>query len=229
MGIHVQRLISGDGIARRVFASHGDRPGAVRQCLRISRRNVNAPCTVRAHFSGVGLTVQRDGQVGALREMFAAAGQGKSCGLLAGIDDVISGSGAQRHAGIGGDHIHGDAARRSRFAAVDLHYRPGVFAVGLRRQFYRPGAIGADHRAGDGVAAAVLDLNGRARLAGAAKGRGVIVRDLFCTQHTLLVTLFIRHEEGRRRAFDLFGVVDDFGFGVTITAVRQQRANRPAA
>ncbi len=96
-----------------------------------------------------------------------------------------------------------------------------MFPVSLGRKLNGPGAIFTDHCAGDSAAAAVLDLNRRARLAGATKGWSVIVGYFFRRQHTLLITRFIRNHKRRRRAFDLFSVVDDPGFGFTVAAVRQ--------
>ncbi len=102
-----------------------------------------------------------------------------------------------------------------------------MFSVRLRRKLYRPGSVCTDHGAGNGAAAAIFDLNGRTRLPGTAEGWGVIIRDLFCTQHTLLVTRFVRYQKGRRCALNFFGVINDFGFA--ITTMCQQCANRAAA
>ena len=104
-----------------------------------------------------------------------------------------------------------------------------MFPVRLGREYYRPGAVFTDHGAGNGAAAAVFDLDGRARLAGAAKGWVAVVRDLVCAQHALLVTRFIRQQEGRRRAFNVFCIINDFCFSFAVTAVCQQCPDGTAA
>lgn len=89
-------------------------------------------------------------------------------------------------------------------------------------------AVLRDHGAGDGAAAAVFNLNGRARLPGTAEGWGVVIRDLFCTQHALLVTRVVRQQKCRRGAFDFFCIINNPGFGFAIAAVSQQCADRTA-
>ena len=104
-----------------------------------------------------------------------------------------------------------------------------MLSVRLGREFYRPGAVFTHHRAGNGASAAVFDLNGRARLAATAKGRGVIVRDRVRAQHTLLVTHLVRQQKGRRGTFHFFGVINDFRFRFAVTAVGQQRPDGATA
>ena len=229
VGIHTYRLAAAHGIARGVFTADVHGPGAVTQRLCIRGWHVHTPCAAGPHFRRVGFTVQRDGKPGSLRQIFAGAGQRKASGVFAGIDHVVTGRCPQRDAGVSGRDCDGNAARLRRFAPVDLHDRPGMFAVSLSREFYGPGTLFPDHGAGNGASAAVFNLNGRARLPGTAKGWGVVVRDRFSTQHTLLITRVVRQQKGRRRAFNIFGVVDDFGFGFAVTPVRQQCANGTAA
>ena len=104
-----------------------------------------------------------------------------------------------------------------------------MLPVCLCREFYRPGAVLRDHGAGNGAAAAAFNLNGRTRLPGTAEGWGVVVRDLFCTQHALLVTRVIRQQKGRRGALNFFGIINNFRFCFAVTAVGQQRPNGTAA
>ena len=228
-GIDANRLAAGHGVARRVFAADVDRPGTIAQRLRVSSRHLHAPCAVCPYFCGIGFTVQRDGKRRSLRQVFAGAGQRKASGLLAGVDHVIARRGGERHAGIRCRNGYGNTARRGRFTAVDLDDGPGMFPLRLGRKCYRPGAVLCDHGAGDGAAAAVFNLNGRARLPGTAEGWGVIIRDLFCTQHPLLVTRVIRQQKCWRGAFDFFRIINNFCFGFAVTAVSQQCANRTAS
>ena len=132
-GVHTNRLASADGVTRRVLTADVNRPGTVAQRLRVCRRYVNAPRAVRAHFRRVGFAVQRHGEFGALRQVFAGAGKGKARGLLAGVNDVVTRRGRQRDRGFRGINRDANTARRGGFTAVDLHDRPGVRAVGLGR------------------------------------------------------------------------------------------------
>ena len=227
-GIDANRLAAGHGVARRVFTADVDRPGTIAQRLCVGSRHLHAPCAVCPHFCGIGFTVERDGKRRSLRQVFAGAGQRKASGLLAGVDHVIARCGGERHAGIRCRNGYGNTARRGRFTAVDLYDGPGMFPVRLGRECYRPGAVLRDHGAGDGAAAAVFNLNGRARLPGTAEGGGVIIRDLFCTQHALLVTRVVRQQKCRRSAFDFFCIINNPGFGFAIAAVSQQCADRTA-
>ena len=104
-----------------------------------------------------------------------------------------------------------------------------MFPVCLGRQFYRPGAVFTDHRAGKRIAAAVFDLNGRARLPGTAKGWRVIVGDRICTQHALLVARKIGEHEGWRCALNFFRIINNFCFCFAVTTVSQQCPNSTAA
>lgn len=72
-------------------------------------------------------------------------------------------------------------------------------------------AVLRNHGAGDGAAAAVFNLNGRARLPGTAEGGGVVIRDRFCTQHALLVTRVVRQQN--------VGVALSTSFVLSITLV----------
>ncbi|CAM7524897.1 hypothetical protein CISEMA079M_15400 [Citrobacter sedlakii] len=106
-----------------------------------------------------------------------------------------------------------------------------MYAVGLRGQQYRPDPICIDHCTGDGVAVAVFDLNCRARMAGPAEGRRVIVGRGIGGQTALFVALIIGDHVGWR----IFGVINGFSFGhcdcfrFTAVIISQQRANRAAA
>ncbi len=132
-GIHPNRLASANGVTRHVFTAHVDRPGTVAQRLRVRRRHVNTPRAVCPDFSRVGFAVQRHGECGTLRQVFAGTGKRKARGLLAGVQHVIARRGGQRNGGIGGRDRHGDTARRGGFTAVDLHDGPGVLPVRLGR------------------------------------------------------------------------------------------------
>ncbi|CZV79748.1 Uncharacterised protein [Enterobacter kobei] len=228
-GIHANRLASAHGIPRRVFAADVDRPGAIAQRLRVCRWHFYAPRAVSPYFRRVGFTVQRHGNVGSLRQMLAAAGQRKTGRLLAGVYHVVTRRCRQRNGGLGRGDGYRDAACRGGFAAVDLHDRPRMLSVRLGREFHRPGAVFTHHRAGNGASAAVFDLNGRARLAATAKGRGVIVRDRVRAQHTLLVTHLVRQQKGRRGTFHFFGIINDFRFRFAVTTVGQQRPDGATA
>ncbi len=110
-GIHANRLASAHGVTRRVFAADADGPGTVAERLRVCRRHVNAPRAVCSHLSGVDFSVQRYGNVGSLRQMLAAAGQRKACGLFAGVNHVVTRRCRQRKRGLGRRNGHGDVAR----------------------------------------------------------------------------------------------------------------------
>ena len=175
LSIYRNNLAARYRITRRILSANRDGPTAVCQRVRIGGRHVNLPFAVCTHGGDVRFTVQRYRQCCALCQMTAGTRKCKTSGLFTGIDDVIAGGGCQRQCSNGGIHIDRNATGRSGVVAVDLHNRPGVSPVGLYWQQHGPDAIGIYHRTGNGVAVAVFNLNGGARMARPAEGWGVVI------------------------------------------------------
>ncbi len=196
------------------------RPAPVRRQQGPSRSMRRLP-----HFCGIGSTVERDGKRRSLRQVLLVPDSVKpaDCSLAlitlspAVVASVTLVSAVETVTLI----LPAEVVLLPSICTTD-RYSPSarVGSVTVR-------AVLRDHGAGDGAAAAVFNLNGRARLPGTAEG-GVLssVTSFALSTPCLSPALSVSKMSAWR--FRLLCIINNLRFGFAIAAVSQQCADRTA-
>ena len=139
------------GVARSISDGDRNRVAALTECADDGGRHADAPAAVGKHHTGEGLAANGHGHHVACRRAARLPGNDLRLALLAGVQNVVTRDGVDRHNGSGGINreIGGGGRTVTRFVAdVD---RQGVSAVSHRLYFTGrkrdgPGAVTAHGR-----------------------------------------------------------------------------------